>query len=711
MKHNFLALLLVLPLVANAQTGGRTLEEIVVTAQKREQRVQDLPTTVTVVSGVEMDKFQITELEDLDAIVPGLVFNRTPGDNVAITIRGIGTFSGQQSFEQSVISYIDGIYGGFQKDYSIALYDLERVEVLKGTQSGILGKNSSVGALNVITRKPGSELGGYLSANYESENPGWGIQGAVDLPISDNFRVRLAGLYGDDDGYARNVISGRKIPQKETFSGRVNAVWDVSDKITATLMAQYDNRDLLGNTQSIVGDDPGGVVSAADPRFVPGQGTKELVIFTGNLPVGIPDDSIDETESFRGSLTVDAAIGEHTLTSVTAGSSTDNVFTVDFDFFTTQQYFDQTGDFSEFSQELRVASPSDQRFSYIAGLYYLNTEWDRIFDTVHGDAGFWTRIPFEQSVDTFSIFGYGDYNLTEKVTLSGSVRWVTEEKDVVIESFAPPGSGSVPWPVVFTPFPRTEQSRSPAFVDWGISLQYSPSDAAMMYVSFNKGTKTGGFADITGNVVNNANEVDDEVSRSWEVGTKLTLADGAANLNLAAWYMEIEDFQEAIVVAGTFVTRNIDLESRGIEVQATWLATEYLALGGTLTYVDSEDVDTGLTTLRSPEWNGNVRIDYGRPFQNTSYTWNTAAQVFYRDGYFNTPGVTFNSADSRSVLDLRLGIEHESGWNVALIGKNVTDEINCGHGSFSSLFGQGPGLQLCTLERPRTIALEGRYNF
>jgi outer membrane receptor protein involved in Fe transport len=136
-----------------------------------------------------------------------------------------------------------------------------------------------------------------------------------------------------------------------------------------------------------------------------------------------------------------------------------------------------------------------------------------------------------------------------------------------------------------------------------------------------------------------------------------------------------------------------------------------LALGGTLSYVDSEDVDTGLTTLRSPEWNGNVRIDYGRPFQNTSYTWNTAAQVFYRDGYFNTPGVTFNSADSRSVLDLRLGIEHESGWNVALIGKNVTDEINCGHGSFSSLFGQGPGLQLSTLERPRTIALEGRYNF
>jgi iron complex outermembrane receptor protein len=711
MKLNFLFLLLLLPLAANAQSGGKTLEEIVVTAQKREQRVQDMPTTVTVVSGLELAKFQITELEDLDAIVPGLVFNRTPGDNVAITIRGIGTFSGQQSFEQSVISYIDGIYGGFQKDYSIALYDLERVEVLKGTQSGILGKNASVGALNIVTRKPGNELGGYMAALYESENPGWGTEGAVDLPISDNFRVRLAGLYRDDDGYALNVISGRKIPQKEVYSGRVNAVWDVSDKITATLMAQYDNRDLVGNTQSIVGDDPGGVVSAADPRFVPGQGVEELVIFSGNLPVGVQDDAIDETESFRSSLTIDAGIGEHTFTSVTAGSSTDNVFTVDFDFFTARQYFDQTGDFSEFSQELRLASPSAQRFSYIAGLYYLHTEWDRIFDTVHGEGGFWTRIPFEQDVDTFSIFGKGDYNLTEKVTASASVRWVTEEKDAVIESFAPPGSGFVPWPVVFTPFQRTEQSRSPDFVDWGLSLQYSPSDQVMMYASFNKGTKTGGFADITGNVVNNANEVDDEIAYSWEVGTKLTLADGAANLNLAAWYMEVDDFQEAIVVAGTFVTRNIDLESQGIEVQATWLATEYLILGGTLTYVDSEDVDTQLTTLRSPEWNGNVRIDYGRPIQNTRFTWNAAIQAFYRDEYFNTPGVTFNMATSRSVLDLTLGVEHESGWSVALVGKNVTDEIDCGHGSFSALFGQGEGLQLCTLERPRTIALEGRYNF
>ena len=711
MKLNFLALLLLLPLAANAQSGGKILEEIVVTAQKREQLVQDMPTTVTVVSGLEMAKFQITELEDLDGIVPGLVFNRTPGDNVAISIRGVGTFSGQQSFEQSVISYIDGIYGGFQKDYSIALYDLERVEVLKGTQSGILGKNSSVGAMNIITRKPGSEQGGYMAALYEAENPGWGIQGAVDLPISDNFRVRLAGLYQDDDGYAQNVISGRKIPQKEMYSGRVNAVWDVSDSITATLMAQYDDRDLLGNTQSLVGDDPGGVVSAADPRFVPGQGAEELVIFVGSLPVGIPDDSIDQTESFRSSLTIDAGIGEHTLTSVTAGSSTDNVFTVDFDFFTLRQYFDQTGDFSEFSQELRLASPSEQRFSYIVGLYYLHTEWDRIFDTVHGENSWWSRIPFEQDVDTFSVFGNGDYNLTEKVTVSASVRWVTEQKDAVIESFAPPGSGFVPWPVVFTPFPRTEQSRSPEFVDWGISLQYSPSEAVMMYASFNKGTKTGGFADITGNVVNNANEVDDEIANSWEVGTKLTLADGAANFNLSAWYMEVDDFQEAIVVAGTFVTRNIDLESRGIEVQATWLATENLILGGTLSYLDAEDVATQLTTLRSPEWNGNVRIDYGRPIQNTRFTWNAAVQAFYRDEYFNTPGVTFNMATPRSVLDLALGVEHESGWSVALVGKNITDEVDCGHGSFSARFGQGEGLQLCTLERPRTIALEGRYNF
>lgn len=689
--------------------AANTLEEVTVTAQKREQRVQDLPTTVNVLSGADMTKFQITELEDLDSMVPGLLFNKTAGDNVAITIRGLGSFSGQQSFEQSVISYIDGIYGGFQKDYSIALYDLQRVEVLKGTQSGILGKNSSVGAINIVTKKPGRQFGGYVTSNYEFENPGWGTEGAADLPISGDFRVRVAAKYSDDDGYALNVISGRRIPQRESYSGRINAVWDVSDKISANLMAQYDKREIIGYAQSMVGDDPGGIVSARDPRFVPGRGVEEFVIFRGNLPVGVVDDDLDDLESFRGSLTIDAELGAHTLTSVTAGSWTDNRYVIDFDHFTAAQYFEQTGDFSEVSQELRLASPAEERFSYITGLYYLQTKWDRIFDTVNLDAGWHTRIPFKQVVDTLSVFGKGDYDLTDKITASASVRWVTEQKDASIESFAPPGS--VAWPAVFTPFAYTQQSRSPEFVDWGISLQYTPVDDIMMYASFNKGTKTGGFADITGNVANNANEVANEISKSYEVGTKLTLADGTANLNLSAWQMKIDDFQEAILVAGVFVTRSVDLESQGIEMQGNWRTTEHVTLSGTATYVDSEDLRTHLRTLRSPKWTGNLRIDYERPIQSTAYTWNMAANGLYRDSYFNTPGVTLNDADIRTALDLMIGIEHVSGWQVSLIGKNVTNEIDCAHGLISSVFGPGPGLQLCMLEAPRTVTLQGRYDF
>jgi iron complex outermembrane receptor protein len=707
--------LIILVIVASfmqvqGQGQGEALEEVIVTAHKRAVAVHDIPTTVSVVGGMELEKFQVTSFEELDQLVPGLIFNRTPGDNIAITIRGVGTFSGQQAFEQSVISLVDGIYGGFQKDYSIALFDLERVEVLKGTQAGILGKNSSVGAIHVVTKKPGNELGGYISSEYEFEYPGWFVEGAVDLPVNNDFRIRLSGRARETDGYAQNVISGRDVPQRDEYAARINAVWDVSETIQISLMGQYDNR-VVGSVQSLVGDNPGGIVSARDPRFVTGQGIRELVVFTSGIPVGGIDEPIDEVESLRGALTIDADIGNHTVTSITTGSWVDNRFTLDFDFFTAGLYFDQIGEFTQVSQELRLASQTDQRFRYLAGLYYLHSEWDRTyFDVVNPGPKFYTRIPFNQKTDNFSIFGEGDYDLTDKLSASATVRWTTEDRDVVIESFSPV-AGFVTWPVVFRGFPRTEQSRSPDFVDWGVSLTYAPVDDVMLYATFNKGTKTGAFADITGNVVNNANEVKDEIARNWEIGAKLNFTEVAAYLNISAFRMTIKDFQQAIVVAGNFVTENIDVESQGIELEAAWSPLENLTLTGSATYIDSEDLTAHIRPLRSPDWNGNVRMEYQHPISGTGYTWDLSASALYRASYFNTPGVIFNKSDTRSTLDLALGLEHESGWRVSLLGKNITDERDCGHGSFSNQFPVADGLALCMLEMPRTIALQGRYSF
>lgn len=714
-----------------AQQSNVTLEEVVVTAQKREQSIQEIPTTVSVIDGATLKAFDVMDFDELDAFVPGLIFTRQPGNNFSLTVRGIGSSAGQQAFEQSVVSYIDGVYGGYQKDFSVALFDLERAEVLKGTQSGILGKNASVGAFNIITRKPGTEFGGYLEAGYEAEFESTVVEGAVDVPASERFRVRLAGRYEDTGGYVKNEATGQEVQQIDHKTVRANIVWEPSDTVSATLFAQYDDQDKLGDSSNTITDTATGTLATIDSRFEPGI-DDTVLRFTGRGHGGEPFSSL---EALRSSLTLDFEIGSHTLTSVSAYSDNEDQFALDLDFYVLDgAAFTQEAEFSQVTQEVRLASDPNRRLNYIVGAFYYDLEWDRVFRSiVDPDPRSPTfaipvtrmaTIPYNVQTEGVSLFAQLGLKLTDRLELGASVRGTSEDKNVRIESISN-------FPAGLTSVPLTFESRTSEPIDWSTNLNFNFTQDVLGYVLVSRGTKTGAFADITNNVSLNpatgrpSNEVKDEVSTTYELGLKTTWLDGAATLNASVWHMDVKDFQESVVIAGVFLTANQDYVSDGAELQATWQASNGLRLSGTLTYVDARNETPpafvppippkdDIPALRAPEWTGNLNFLYERPLGGTDLNWSVGGHVYYRDLYWNAPLINVqnfrSSSDEVTLVDLDVGLRHESGWRLALTSKNVTDTEYCDHGTLTNFLGTD-NQRVCFIGQPRTFMVKASYDF
>jgi len=223
------------------------LEEVVVTAQKRAESVQDIPVTVTALSNEALADFGVDNLFKLADLVPGMVFSRAPDDGLALTLRGLGTPARTQSFDQSVALFLDGMFLGKGRMYSSAFFDVERIEVIKGTQSTLWGKNTSLGAISLNSQKPGDTFGGRVQVSGEFENGGWSADGGIDIPLSDSLAVRLAGRKIEQDGWVTNTLTGEDVPSDDETGFRATAVYTPSDTLDVTLSYQSTDSERTGN--------------------------------------------------------------------------------------------------------------------------------------------------------------------------------------------------------------------------------------------------------------------------------------------------------------------------------------------------------------------------------------------------------------------------------------------------------------------------------
>jgi outer membrane receptor protein involved in Fe transport len=368
--------------VTAQEVSTRVLDEVIVTAAYREQGLQDVPVSISAVTGEMMAEAALQSPSDIQFLVPNFTLTES-GISTNTFIRGIGSGI-NQGFEQSVGTYVDGVYRSRGQQFRAPFLDTARVEVLRGPQSILFGKNSVAGALNITSATPTDEFEGSLMLSNEFENNETIVEGMLSGPISDRVRYRVAGRSRQLDGHMKNLTLDRDEPEREDWAVRGTLEFDVSDNLTATLKAEVGEFDVTGRHIEIINEQgsTGGPAGQLFPFF--GFQWNQILQAFGADP-SVANTTQDEQRSSNGDfsnnessevvLTLDWELGEHTLESITAFSDFEYDEFCDCDFTgavvfgaALQEKYEQV------SQELRLSSPLGETFDYIAGVYYQTSD-------------------------------------------------------------------------------------------------------------------------------------------------------------------------------------------------------------------------------------------------------------------------------------------------------------------------------------------------
>jgi iron complex outermembrane recepter protein len=703
------------------QAQNNVLEEVIVTAQKRVENVQDIPVTINVVTGEELDIFSIRDTNDLANSVPGLVIQATPQNLSQITVRGLGTGAGGESLDQSVGLFIDGVWAGRLREFQAALFDVERVEVIKGTQSTLLGKNTSLGAISILSRRPDDEQGGFVEGDYEFEYGSTYAGGALNLPTEfGNYRIAFNEV--DEEGYVDNKTTDNKVPERQQSTMRIGAAYDVTADGNLWLSYQYDDLKIHGDTFQ-PDNDATGFLAGMDPSANIGI-DKTKNAWTSYSDSG---DADDKQDSHRALIQYDHAFGEYQLTSLTGWSKYNNDRLTDSDFmsvnYLTTSY---ESDYEQTSQELRLTSPVGERLEYVAGVFYLDSDmhYSSILDasfpppyTLSGlplDSA--SQINYKQDTEVWSLFGQGTLHIVDNWHVTLGLRYTDEQKDVVWGRsrlrLGVPGSiviADVLAPVV----EPTNLNRGEDNLDGSINIQYDFNQDSMGYMSWARGSKSGGFT--TEVALPEDAEYETEEADTTELGMKMNLAGGAALLNASLFYTEIENFQIVTFVGTAFITETVPAESTGVEVEAAWAVAEGFTLGASATYADAEQKDTQQQVPYSPKWATSLTAHYEYPWHSAELVWLVDSAVNYRDKQYMGRG-ELNEDGALTLLDLRIALAAaDNSWELALLGRNLLDQKTSFSFDFPAFGGRDDvpvgAATIGSLNRPFTIALQARYNF
>ena len=698
------------------ETGGSAEEQgestqnsgiIVVTAQKREQDVQDVPISMAVISGDSLADLGIKDFTELDQYVPNFYVQDTPG-NKAFYIRGIGSTPGNLAFEQTVGLFVDGIYGGHARQFQAPFLDVERVEVLRGPQGALVGKNTSAGAINVVSAKPTDYFTAELEANYEFEQGGARIFGMVSGPLSDVVSARIAAQYEDSDGYIENVTLGGYEPKRESFFARGSLLLDSGGPVDLLIRVEGGNVDLTGNSVERL-------IAASDP---------DLKRSTSGFP-GFVDRDFDNTNTLNASATANFEIGDHTLTSITGFSSYNFDKRLDSDFGPAPLFgslFEE--DFSQFSQELRLASPVGQMIEYIVGAYAHINDYELLQTTVlkFGPFNGSSTRSFDQENTALSGFGSITFNATDSLRLLGSLRYTYDKKTadqqraiagVVIPSFlATPLSGR-----------RIEKEWDPS-----VAIQYDVTPDMMVYLTYGQGSKAGGFIGAQATTTPAQFELNPESAETFEAGIKLAAFDRRLRLNVAAYRTDFKNLQVSSFDGATtsFITTNAgEARSQGMEGDFSFEVTPGITFNGSLAYLDAKYLDfpgaqcffdnpgcnpatnnaKGRPLPRAAKWSGTLGVNVDTPV-TSSLDFVAGGVMTFRSKYFleeSYDPVAVQQGYAK--FDLRAGIRSsDNRWELAIIGRNITNEITAAHAFNTPITG---GISQF-IQPPRTIAIQAR---
>jgi iron complex outermembrane receptor protein len=687
-----------LPAVSPAQApdGAKLeLEEVVVTARKRDETLHDVPVAVSVFNSQEIEAAGIERPQDFIALTPNMTMVQTQNQGTSfITVRGI---SQARNSEPSVAVMIDGVLLANPSQFNQELFDIEDIQVLKGPQGALYGRNAIGGAIIIRTKEPGDTVAGRLMAGYDS-GPGFKLRASGGGPLggSETLKFQASASYYETDGFIDNSFLGEEADPFKDISARAKLLWQPNENFSADFRVSTSNVDtqaLYFNITESVNDT--------------------------SLPVRVNNRGVNERDMWSTSLKLDFQVGGGTFTSITAYDHLDELLTGDqFNFLPINesvwalfgilpdQAQHQWLDVDAFSQELRFSSPSDQRLRWIAGAYLIQT--DRFISTGNvsdiGDG----RVPAvkrepltvfnpmdianpntrqltyladSQDNTAWALFGEASFDITDRVEGSLALRYDNDDRENTTET----PNLFIPGPLQGVAFQGQVRKESWDDLQPKATVRFQPTEDWTLYAGYSRGFRSGGFNQTgvgSAGIAGIGDIFDEETANTIEVGVKGRLLQQRVNVSLTAYTTQAKGSYYFVFDPGTS-TQNLGnlgkVDYEGLEAEISARAAEGLDLYARFGWTDSEikesTRDPGDVGNQAPlvsEYTVNLGLQYRRALGSSGFS-----GVFRTD--FQILGPTywypdnFTVRDPVDLLNFRLGIENEH-WAVTAWMKNALDE-------------------------------------
>ncbi|WP_339863152.1 TonB-dependent receptor [Paremcibacter congregatus] len=722
----------------HAQTEGErvadraVLDEVIVTARRQSENLQNTPLAVSAFAADELFSNQIEDLGKLQSHVPNLSLHVGDAANAVIYLRGVGQIDSISFNDPGVGVYVDDVYMGRAQGSFLDVMDPARIEVLRGPQGTLYGRNTIGGAIKFVSARPTNEVEGYVEAGYGNYNQ---IKAKASLSgpiIADKLMAKAAVAHSSRDGYSQNLFDGEDDFDKESNSWRVSTLLTPTEDLSFYLVVDGSknspDHSRTPHTETPIYSVPaGGFVAPTDDPFV----------------VNVNYNTLERLKTFGAALTAEYTINDLTFKSITSYREMDYRTKVDLDgiqdaSFGIYDFEDQ----DQFSQELQLIYQGD-RLSLVSGLYYFR-ENDITFAGANAPDFFVTLpvigvFPYpiinagrrDQTNTSQAAYAQLKYDATDKLSLTVGARFTKEKKEVTSageEFFGTGVTTAEEMEAVFGTGVGYGRTSFTAENDWNsfspkIGLDYTVNDDVMVYASASRGFKSGGF---NGRLTNRAQSFDPETLWSYEVGLKSTFAEKRVRLNMAGFYNDYKNFQLSRFSAnpdtGAFesVFENAGKATIwGLEMEMTALLSDALTLNVNAGYLNSGydeflgdfgiDVSDARHLVNAPEFTSRASLTYTQELgdagtlsingavstRSKTYLTVSSSEVLAQDAFaLFEAGIRFTSADQK--------------WDVLLSGQNLTDKKYREHGFDLSA---APGVQLGYYGAPRTYSLTLRYSF
>jgi iron complex outermembrane receptor protein len=751
-------LVLILVALPTLPAGAQEIEEITVTASRRVQTLQSLPNSATVFSSEALESLRVLEPRDLAEQTPGLLTKFGPNGlaTVGFYMRGVGINDFTGTVDPSVAVYVDEIFQPTPDMLNFAVFDMQRVEVLRGPQGTLYGRNSTGGAINFITARPTEDVEGYIRAEYGSYETG-AIEGAVSGPISDSLlgRVSLRGqLSSSDSGYSFNRFTNNHLGRNDQTAIRTQLHWIPSETFNARFMYTYGDHDSeQALLQHVATRDPDNPLVLCESVINGSRDEGPCVDLVGYFdPDNDPfdgDASIDpelEFDSNDFNLTLEWSLPNFTVTSITGYNDFSKEQSQDIDAtpFVGADNF-TLSKVDNVSQEIRLTSDESVRIPWIFGFNYASTEveWFQTIDLT-AIAGIPTSNGADQETESWAFFGHVTVPIADKFEFIGGLRFTNEERDWIGATFVGTftsldqafASGAPTLSILPIPagapgaggpldFPNSQEEQN---VDFQAVLKYTATDSAMYYLRVSEAFRSGGFSSAVIFSQEALEPYQPEDLLAYEAGLKLAFADNRARLDASAFYYDFKGFQATFVRADEASARlqNAgDVETFGLEASIDWLPTERLDLNLGVSLLDAEIAATSVvltpldggpdTTIEgneipnAPGYSINGRVRYHMPF-GSEYTVRLQTDFNVVDEHFVEPNNrAYLKEDGYSIVNARVAFAPNDGpWQVAAWVRNIGDTV---YRSAAQDLALALGFSEIVLGMPRTWGIEFEYQF